>query len=352
MIIKSKINNYELKIEKNLDFIKDILQEKNTFFVIDKKVYAIYFEFFKDIDEKQLFTFEANENNKSIDMSLEICSRLMELPSKRNTTLVSIGGGIIQDVTGFVANIMYRGIKWIFVPTTLLASCDSCIGGKTSINYKSYKNLLGTFYTPNKIYVCPKFFETLTDADYKSGLGEVVKFNIMTGLNGVKSLENNICNLLLKDNQTVLNFLESSISYKKQFVEDDEFDKGKRVLLNYGHTFGHALEVSSKYEIPHGTAVAIGVLIANDISVKRGYFNKEINDSIIKTVKKIVPFKLKSEWLDFEIIINAIKKDKKQVNNNISAILINENFDFIVYNDILEEEIRDSILSVINILKD
>ncbi len=109
---------------------------------------------------------EANEENKVISTVLSICEKIMEMPSKRNTVLLSIGGGIIQDITGFVANVIYRGIRWIFIPTTLLAACDSCIGGKTSLNYKTYKNLLGTFYPPDEIHICSQMFRTLGEKDF------------------------------------------------------------------------------------------------------------------------------------------------------------------------------------------
>ena len=121
------------------------------------------------------------------------------LAAKRNIHLVSFGGGIIQDVTGFVANVLYRGIYWSFVPTTLLAACDSCIGGKTSLNYKHYKNLLGTFYPPDYIYICSKFFKSLSQKDFESGLGEVVKFNIMFGEKGLNKIEGKIDYLLQRD---------------------------------------------------------------------------------------------------------------------------------------------------------
>lgn len=202
---------------------------------------------------------------------------MTEIPAKRNAHLISIGGGIIQDITGFVANVLYRGIFWTFIPTTLLASCDSCIGGKTSLNYKKYKNLLGTFYPPDEIFICPKFFKTLTDKDFKSGLGEVVKFNIMAGPNGLANIENNIEKLLLRDEDCLNEFVRSSLSFKKDFIEIDEFDRGERIKLNFAHTFGHAIETVTGYEIPHGTAVAIGMIMADYIAVKRGLLDADIS---------------------------------------------------------------------------
>ena len=129
--------------------------------------------------KERMFLLEALEENKTMDTVLAICAAMTSMPSKRNTRLVSVGGGVVQDITGFVANVLYRGIAWTFVPTTLLSACDSCIGGKTSLNYGRFKNLLGTFYPPDDIYICPAMFRTLDEHDFLSGLGEVVKFNVM-----------------------------------------------------------------------------------------------------------------------------------------------------------------------------
>ena len=145
MKIQSKLKEYDIIIESSTDFLTGLSKVSNAQFVIDEKVYHLYKELFADIPEDRLILVEALEKNKVIDTALDICEKITEIPAKRNATLISIGGGIIQDITGFVANITYRGINWIFVPTTLLAACDSCIGGKTSLNYKKYKNLLGTF---------------------------------------------------------------------------------------------------------------------------------------------------------------------------------------------------------------
>ena len=134
------------------------------------------------------------------------------------------------------------------------------------MNYKKYKNLLGTFYPPDKIYICAKFFETLSERDYKSGLGEVVKFNIMAGLEGLENIAANITALLERESNTVNIFVKNSLNFKKKFIEIDEFDKGERIKLNFAHTFGHAIEVVTNYEIPHGTAVAIGMIMANSVS--------------------------------------------------------------------------------------
>lgn len=347
MIIKSVFKDYNVSFNYDFGFLSDIAKKQNLFYVIDKNVYNLYSHMFKDIfnsDSPNICIVEANEENKVIETFLSISSKITEaVSSKRNTLLVSIGGGIIQDITGFIAGTLYRGIGWIYVPTTLLAACDSCIGGKSSLNYNKYKNLIGSFYPPDEIYICTLFFDTLSELDYKSGLGEIVKFNVLRGIEGISELENEIELLIRRDKETVNKFIKSSLGFKKYYIENDEFDRGVRLHLNFAHTFGHALETSSNYSIPHGCAVVIGMLIANHISLLRGRFNAEHVERIEKLCRSIIINNLENSWFDEQIIINSVKKDKKRISNNLTAVLIYDNFDITICNNILETEIVQAI---------
>ena len=237
MIIKASSKDYEVTVNNNFDVIEKLQIDKDTYVVIDKKLYNIYVErLFNKIPKDQLYIFESIEENKTIESALQICEIMTNIPAKRNAKLISFGGGIVQDVTGFVANVLYRGIHWTFYPTTLLAACDSCIGGKTSLNYKKFKNLLGTFYPPDQIQICTPFFKSLSEKDFESGLGEVVKFNVMYGEKGIKKVEENINLLLARDEKTLEEFVYNSLAFKKAFIEQDEFDRGIRIHLNYAHT--------------------------------------------------------------------------------------------------------------------
>lgn len=348
MIIKSSFKEYEAAIKNEFDFLDNLKNEKNKLFVIDSKVYEIYRHLFDELLEDEVLVIHALEENKKIDMALQICERMTEIPAKRNAHLISIGGGIVQDITGFSANILYRGIQWTFVPTTLLAACDSCIGGKTSLNYKKYKNLLGTFYPPDKIYICPKFFQSLEQKDFESGLGEVVKFNIMYGDEGLKKIENSIDDLLERKEDCLNEYVRNSLLFKKDFIESDEFDKGERIKLNFAHTFGHAFETVSKYEIPHGTAVAMGMIVADRISMSRGYLDKNFVTKVENVLKKIIHFDLKK--YDMEELLDAIRKDKKQVDENITAVLFNSDKKLEIYHDVQRTEIEDAFYNLCEIL--
>lgn len=340
MIIRSKFKDYKVIMEDSIHFLQELTQYENAQYVVDKKVYETYQEHLEAIPQERLILIEAKEENKIIDTALDICEKMTEIPAKRNAVLISIGGGIIQDITGFVANILYRGIKWIFVPTTLLASCDSCIGGKTSLNYKKYKNLLGTFYPPDELHICPAFFKTLTDADYKSGLGEVVKFNIMAGGDGLENIENAMDLILQRDDETISRFVSQSLLFKKDFIEMDEFDKGERIKLNFAHTFGHAIEVISEYAIPHGTAVAIGMIIADYIAVERNILDESFALRAQKVLLRVIDIDLSVMQKPMDGIIDAMRKDKKQTSEALTAVLMtNVSKDLRIVHDITQDEV-------------
>lgn len=343
MIIHSKFKDYEVHMESDLDFLRELTKTPNAEFVIDEKVYRLYREYFEGIPGTRLFLVEATEEHKVIETALDICEKMTEIPAKRNAHLVSVGGGIIQDITGFVANILYRGIPWTFVPTTLLASCDSCIGGKTSLNYKKYKNLLGTFYPPDLLHICPAFFKTLSERDFESGLGEVVKFNIMAGAQGLKNIEDNIELLLERDEDCLKRFVYSSLEFKKDFIEADEFDRGERIKLNFAHTFGHAIETVTGYEIPHGTAVAIGMVMANRVAWKRGLLEEETVRRSEQVLLRVIHIGIDLNDYPLEQFISAMRKDKKQTSDQLTAVLMtNVAKDLKIVHDMQIDEVADA----------
>jgi len=221
--------------------------------------------------------------------------------------------------------------------------CDSCIGGKSSLNFKHFKNLLGSFYPPDNILIYLDFLKTLSLSDYYSGLGEVVKFNVIAGETELVKIETKMESLLARDINELSEFVIKSLKFKKKYIEEDEFDKGKRIFLNFAHTFGHAFESTSLYQIPHGTAVVLGMIVANAISLQRNLLDEKLTLLIENLCKKILIIKIQKEWFEINAVINAIKKDKKQTNSSIRAILLNNNFLLDIYNDISILEITKAI---------
>lgn len=353
MIIKSSVKEYRVNIYYSLEKATRLEIDDATFVVIDKTLYELYHsELFSEIPEKRLYILEALEKNKRIETALEICEIMTGISAKRNAKLVSFGGGIVQDVTGFAANILYRGIHWTFYPTTLLAACDSCIGGKTSLNYKNYKNLLGTFYPPDEIYICTSFFKTLSERDFQSGLGEVVKFNVMFGEKGITRMEENIDDLLNRDDRKIVEFVEKSLEFKKEFIEKDEFDRNIRIHLNFAHTFGHAFETVSGYRIPHGTAVAMGTIAANRISMLRGWLAADKVHRVEEILWKIIHVNLDCAELDIDSMIRAMHKDKKQVGREVTAVLMKGDMELTIVHDVKTEEIENAVQYVVQCLKE
>lgn len=360
MEIKAHSKNYKVIFETGFEFIRTLAAIDQSFWVIDKHVYELYNrEMKQSVSQERILVIESTENNKTIETALEICERMTVLPAKRNSVLISVGGGIIQDITGFAANILYRGIPWIFIPTTLLAACDSCIGSKTSLNYKKFKNLLGTFYPPDELHICHEFFKTLSLKDYLSGLGEVVKFNIMAGPAELSVLQMDMPELLQRNNSFVMKYIHKALEFKKTFIEADEYDRGIRIHLNFAHTFGHAFETVTNYAIPHGTAVALGTIAANNISYNRGWINADTKKSIQEILLRIINIHLleKENHLNIDDIykidgiMHAISKDKKQVNDSVTAVLFqNDDLQLKIIHDLTRREVETAIYELTKVL--
>lgn len=348
MTINSRLVKYKVELHNNFDFVSKLISKPNSFFIIDVNVFNLYKDYLmlNDIVHK-LYLLEATEENKTVQAALNIIEQLTSLPQKKNLHIVAIGGGITQDVVGFVASVIYRGVEWTYLPTTLLSMVDSCIGGKTSLNYKSYKNLLGTFYPPAEIHIFTNFIETLSPVDFLSGIGEVAKFNIIQGIDAFRNFEIQSDNLINKDLLTLNKFILDSLKFKKGYIEEDEFDKGQRNLLNYGHSFGHAIETNTNYFVPHGTSVILGIMMANRVSMNRGYLTIDFVEFIENTLKKFIDNKFIPVLLNNEKFIETIRKDKKQEGEKLRLILIsmnnNENIKTQMYEDIALDEI-DSVI--------
>jgi len=261
----------------------------------------------------------ADETQKSFDKLGGIINSLIEGGFKKNNRLVAVGGGITQDIVAFISSILYRGVNWIFYPTTLLAQCDSCIGSKTSINFGKYKNQLGTFNPPSTIIIDTDFLDTLSDSAIHSGIGEMFHYFLVSGeddYNIIKSLYASC-----KSNRKIMeNLIRRSLSIKKVLAEKDEFDRGPRNIFNYGHSFGHALESVTAYRIPHGIAVSFGMDMANYVSVKMGY----IEDSLRDDIRQLLSWNwngVSIDSVDVNVFLNALAKDKKNVGNEVRLIL-------------------------------
>lgn len=318
--IKSKIKDYSLVFVD--DFSKALIEASSSrsFFIIDQNVFNLYKNQFKEIIQQDRYlVVEATEFHKTLDHARVVVRFLISKNIKRNDKVIAVGGGIIQDVAGFVSSILFRGIEWFFFPTTLLAQSDSCIGSKTSINIEDFKNQLGTFYPPSQIVLDVNFLKTLSMEDLKSGLGEIIKVHLLDGEDSMRFI--GLCyDQAFSDPKVIKELIFRSLKIKQNIIEKDEFDKDLRNILNYGHTFGHAIESVTNYQLSHGQAITIGMDIANYISFKKGLLSKGLYEEMKKLLLKNYPDFLFGEEQKDPFLI-ALSKDKKNVAANLNAIL-------------------------------
>lgn len=324
--IKSSIRDYDVHICESMGFLDSFKNIAERFYIIDSNVWNIYgSQTFPDATESNRLILPIDEERKNLQTVMDVYDALMAKSAKRNMTVISIGGGILQDISGFATSTLYRGLNWIFVPTTLLAQADSCIGSKTSLNYKRYKNLVGTFFPPNRIYLNTSFLKTLREEDFFSGMGEVVKLHLMGGAQRIAVLERMLPALLERDEAALLEAVKNSLEVKLSYMQDDEFDTGRRNLLNFGHCFGHALESTSNFAIPHGQAVLIGIVLANIVAKARGLLTE---DSFRRFYEKLLRPAINSipepAQLDPEKIYAAMKMDKKRVGEGLVLVMMTE----------------------------
>jgi len=308
--IASKAGDYSVEFDNAL-LDNNSLTNLGTHYIIDKKVFALLGEkFYKNIQSKEIVLIDADENTKSYQGIEPVIVQLIEKKLNRSSHLVAIGGGITQDITCFIATTFMRGLSWTFVPTTLLAQADSCIGSKSSINFGNYKNILGSFNPPNRVIINEHFLKSLDEKDIKSGIGEIIKLYIVDGkLVSADEIRNHLSFHLYR-----------TLKIKQRFIEEDEFDKGIRNILNYGHCFGHAIESATNFGIPHGIAVTIGMDIANKLSLHKNL----INDTMYNDLHKILFDNYKDycqTMIDKNKVYSALTKDKKNTGNTINIIL-------------------------------
>ena len=336
--IKSNIKNYTAYFEENDEFLNKLANLENAVFVIDENVYKLH----KDgclscIDKERLIVLEICEERKNIDTVCELYEKIMRFAPRKNLNLVSIGGGITQDLTGFVASSLYRGVNWIFVPTTLLAQVDSCIGAKTSLNFKHFKNLVGTFYPPTEIHIYPEFLKTLTREDFYSGVGEMAKLHLMNGEEDTKTFIKDLPLIDKLDSKTLLARTQNCLKIKKSYIEDDEFDTGKRNMLNYGHCFGHAIESSTDFAISHGQAVVVGMILANKEAVKRGILSSENEEFVRKNVLE-PSLVVKVPEIDAEKTVTAMGQDKKNLGKGLALVMLADGYNMVKITDLPKDE--------------
>ena len=235
--------------------------------------------------ECDIFSFKDGEKSKNLSTIEKLADLLIKANFTRKDCIIALGGGVVGDAAGFLASVIFRGIPYIQIPSTLLAMVDSAIGGKTGVDLSTGKNLIGRIEQSKAVFMDLKYLETLPEKQMRSGLAEVIKYGVIRDAKLFSYIENNLEKIFQKEQEALLHIIKRSVEIKQEIVQKEETEKGLRMLLNYGHTYGHALEKLSKYSLLHGYAISIGMVIANRMAVKEGVLKKEEADRIKKLIK-------------------------------------------------------------------
>ena len=275
-------------------------------------------------DEWVMNTFDVpdGEKSKSSDMVMSIYTWLLENQYERNSTIIALGGGVIGDLAGFVASTYLRGVNLVHIPTSLLAQVDSSIGGKVGINHPMGKNLIGSFYQPKCVFADISFLNTLPEDEYICGLGEVIKYAILSKDVDFEMFEKKLPSILSMDEQIITNIVQSCIKVKADIVEKDEKEQGIRAYLNLGHTFAHALETFYKYEgLKHGQAVLLGIKCALSLSRSLKMIDDQHAERIDQLIDKLDIKIPATKKLDPVELLKIMKRDKKMKDGQIRLVL-------------------------------
>jgi 3-dehydroquinate synthase len=297
---------------KNLHFY---LPLQNVVAIIDKNVFDLYQYFSKNY---KCIIIDANEKNKTLETVENIIAQLVSLQADRATFIVGIGGGITCDIAGFVASVYMRGLQFGFVATSLLSQVDASVGGKNGVNFNGLKNMIGVFKQPEFVICDTKMLATLHQNEFISGLGEIVKMALIKDAEMFELIENNTNTILKRDNTILQQLILKSIQHKADIVQRDEFEREERMILNFGHTFAHAIELNCN--ILHGFAVSIGIMFALKISQYFGFISLVEIDRI-KTVFSNLNLPLSID-IDNEILFKTILNDKKKNADEIKFVML------------------------------
>ncbi|HOI30371.1 MAG TPA: 3-dehydroquinate synthase [Melioribacteraceae bacterium] len=320
----------------------------NLFIIIDENVLSLHNgkieKFLSSIDTRAyLYSINATEPNKSADQLSDIYSALIENGFGRDTLIIAIGGGITGDIAAYAASTFARGVEIVHVPTTLLAMVDSSIGGKTGINFKSTKNIIGSFYQPEFVLIDTDFLKTLPEDEILCGFGEVLKYSLLIGNDFLSFVSRNQNKILNLDAEKLLKVFSVCVKFKSAIVEIDETEKlGLRKILNLGHTFAHAIEIEQNHLIKHGQAVIIGLVCALHLSNRLGILENT-------SFKKYLPLLLRSsekvrikQFYPVKIY-EIMKRDKKSIHDGIRFVLLKEAGNLIIDVEAGMIDVMDSI---------
>ncbi len=349
-------SDYDIRITEGFQELSELLkpflsERKKAAVITDSIVSEIYLKEIKDIiitlgNECHTFVFKEGEENKNLDTVQDVFEFLVEKRFERRDILIALGGGVVGDLTGFTAATYLRGIDFIQIPTTLLAQTDSSIGGKTGVDFRGYKNMVGAFHQPRLVYMNMDTLNTLDKRQFLSGLGEVIKTALIKDYSFFEWIEINKKEILSLDNNILGEMIYRSCLIKRSVVENDPKEKGERALLNFGHTLGHAIEKCTDFSYFHGECVVLGMKAALFISKERGVITEK-NYIRVLELFEYFGYTLSISFPDIEEIIITAGSDKKMEAGIVKFILLEKLGEAVIKKDVTKDEMHRALETVI-----
>lgn len=341
---------YDIFFANDFDSLPELLAgqgiaDKRVCIVTETNVAPLYLEEIENqlrgrCKEVISVIFDAGEAHKNLDTVKQIYEKLILAKFDRHDMLVALGGGVTGDITGYTAATYLRGIDFVQIPTSLLAQVDSSIGGKTGVDFDSYKNMVGAFHMPKLIYINVSTLNSLSDDQFMSGMGEIIKHGLIKDKDYFNWLIDNRESISAKDPETLMEMIRISCNIKRLVVENDPTEKGERALLNFGHTLGHAIERYLDLKLSHGACVGIGCCLAAIISRNK----EDISDSTLADIINafnLFGFPTLEDYpVDADKVIEYTRNDKKMVGDKIKFILLHDIGDAYINMDITPEDMK------------
>lgn len=298
-------------------YLEELVSKENTILITDENVFAAHAEKFEGW---KVIIIKAGEQYKQQTTVDNIIQQLIELQADRKTIIVGVGGGVVTDIAGYAASIYMRGLRFGFVPTSVLAMVDASIGGKNGVDVGLYKNLVGLIKQPEFLLFDHSLLKTLPQEEWVNGFAEIIKHACIKDKALFELLEKNTLKSFQQDEKLLAELIEKNVAIKTAVVVNDEFENGERKLLNFGHTFGHAIE--NLHQLPHGHAVSLGMVMAAKISEEVNNFYSEDKERVIRLLEQ---YKLPVQFkYDKEKMLSLLKMDKKREQSTINFILLNK----------------------------
>lgn len=348
--------SYDIMLEKDYGRLVEAIDKlgmrgRRFMIVTDSNVAAYYLKECQALlaslsDCVVSYIMPAGEASKNLNTVQECYSRLISAGFDRNDVLVALGGGVVGDLTGYTAATYLRGIRFLQLPTSLLAMVDSSIGGKTGVDYQAYKNMVGAFHQPKLVYISLSALLSLPDREFASGMSEIIKHGLIKDQNYYEWLKANREGIRQKKLELLQEMIKVSCLIKKAVVEKDPKELGDRALLNFGHTIGHAIEKLKDFSLLHGECVSLGMNAAAYLSYQRGHLTRDEYEDILNTLKAF-DLPIKPEGLEAEEVYKVSRSDKKMDGNKIRFILLKSIGEAIIDPSVSKDELLEAISYII-----